>query len=45
MPLTPSTPFWIDGGNEYYFVEIVYDGSATGVIDEFGANVSLTVRL
>lgn len=45
MTLTPSTPFWIDGDNEYYFVEIVYDGSATGVIDEFGANVSLTVRL
>lgn len=45
MTLTPSTPFWIDGDGSYYFVEIVWDGSATGVIDEFGANVSLTVRL
>jgi len=45
MTLTPSTPFWIDGDGEYYFVEVVYDGSAAGVIDEFGANVSLTVRL
>lgn len=45
MTLTPSTPFWIDGDGSTYFVEIVWDGSATGVIDEFGANVSLTVRL
>lgn len=45
MTLTPSTPFWIDGDGSYYFVEIVWDGSATGVIDLFGANVSLTVRL
>jgi len=45
MTLTPSTPFWIDGDAEYYFMEVVWDGSAAGVIDEFGANVSLTVRL
>lgn len=45
MTLTPSTPFWIDGDAEYYFMEVVYDSSASGVIDEFGANVSLTVRL
>lgn len=45
MTLTVTTPFWIDGDGSYYFVEIVWDGSATGVIDIFGANVSLTVRL
>lgn len=45
MTLTPSTPFWIDGDGSYYFIEIVYDAAATSLIDEFGANVSLTVRL
>ena len=45
MTLTPSTPFWIDGDGSYYFVEIVADAAATSLLDYFGANVSLTVRL
>jgi hypothetical protein len=45
MTLTLSTPAWIDGNAEYYFMEVVWDGSATGVIDEFGAEASVTVRL
>jgi hypothetical protein len=45
MTLTPSTPFWIDGDGSYYFVEVVADAAATSLLDYFGANVSLTVRL
>lgn len=45
MTLTPTTPFWVDGDSSYYFVEIVADNAATSLLDYFGANVSLTVRL
>ena len=45
MTLTPSTPFWIDGDGAYYYVEIVTDAAGTSLLDYFGANVSLTVRL
>lgn len=45
MTLTPSTPFWIDGDGSTYFVEMVSDAAASSLLDEFGTNVSLTVRL
>jgi hypothetical protein len=45
MTLSLSTPVWIDGDGSYYFVEIVADAAATSLLDYFGANVSLTVRL
>jgi len=44
MTLTPSTATYLDD-NEYLFLEVVYDGSATGVIDEFGAVANWTWRL
>lgn len=45
MTLTLSTPEWIDGDAEMFFVEVVADAAATSLLDYFGANVSLTVRL
>lgn len=45
MTLTLSTPEWIDGDAEYFFVEVVADAAATSLLDYFGANASLTVRL
>jgi DNA-directed RNA polymerase specialized sigma24 family protein len=45
MTLTLDTPEWIDGDAEMLFVEIVADAAATSLLDYFGANVSLTVRL
>ncbi len=44
MTLTPSSPTYLED-NEYLFVEVVYDGSATGVIDEFFAVGNWTLRL
>lgn len=44
MTLTPSSPAYLEE-NEMLFVEIVYDGSATGVIDEFCAVGNWTIRL
>ena len=44
MTLTPSSPEWADDGY-YYFVEVVTDGSAAGVLDFFGARVALTLSL
>lgn len=44
MTLTPSTPFYMDD-NEMLFLEVVYDGSAAGVIDEFLAKANWTWRL
>jgi len=45
MTLSLSTPEWIDGDGSYYFVEVVADAAATSLLDYFGANVSLTIRL
>lgn len=45
LTLTLSTPVWIDGDGSYYFMEVVADAAATSVLDYFGANASLTVRL
>ncbi len=44
MTLTVTTPTYLDDG-EMLFVEVVYDGSATGVIDEFYSVANWTVRL
>lgn len=44
MTLTPSTPAYLEE-NEMLFVEVVYDGSATGVIDEFYSVGNWTLRL
>lgn len=44
MTLTPSTPFYLDDA-EMLFLEVVYDGSAAGVIDEFLAKANWTWRL
>ncbi len=45
MTLTLTTPEWVDGNGAMYFVEVSGDAAATSVMDFFGANVSLTVRL
>lgn len=44
MTLTVTTPAYLED-NEMLFVEIVWDGSATGVIDEFYAVGNWTLRL
>lgn len=44
MTITVTTPAYLDDG-EMYFLEIVWDGSATGVIDEFFAVGNWTLRL
>ena len=44
MTLTPSSATYLDDG-ETLFLEVVYDGSASGVIDEFLAKANWTWRL
>lgn len=44
MTLTVTTPFYLED-NEMLFVEVVWDGSATGVIDEFLTVGNWTLRL
>ena len=44
MTLTVTAPAYLDDG-EMLFVEVVWDGSATGVIDEFFSVANWTVRL
>lgn len=44
MTLTPSAPAYLED-NEILFLEVVYDGSASGVIDEFFAKANWTWRL
>lgn len=44
MTLTVTTPAYLEE-NEMLFLEVVYDGSATGVIDEFYTVINATVRL
>lgn len=44
MTLTPSSPTYLDN-NEMLFVEVVWDGSATGVIDEFYTAANWNLRL
>jgi hypothetical protein len=44
MTLTPSTPVYLEE-NEHLFVEVVWDGSATGVIDEFYTVANYTLRM
>ncbi len=44
MTLTLTTPAWIDEG-DYYFVEVVIDGSAAGVIDIMAARANFTLRV
>lgn len=44
MTLNITTPFYLED-NEFLYMEVVYDGSAAGVIDEFFAVVNATVRL
>ena len=43
MTLTVTTPTYLDDG-EMLFVEVVWDGSATGVIDEFFSVANWTLR-
>lgn len=43
MTLTVTTPAYIED-NEFLFVEVVWDGSATGVIDEFYSVANYTLR-
>ena len=43
MTLTVTTPAYIED-NEMLFVEVVWDGSATGVIDEFYSVANYTLR-
>jgi hypothetical protein len=44
MTLTVTTPFYLED-NEFLYMEVVWDGSATGVIDEFFAVGNWTLRL
>lgn len=44
MTLTPSSPVYLED-NEMLFVEVVWDGSAAGVIDEFYTVGNWTLRL
>jgi hypothetical protein len=44
MTLTVTTPFYLED-NEFLYLEVVYDGSATGVIDEFFTVGNWTLRL
>jgi hypothetical protein len=44
MTLTVTTPFYLEE-SEFLYVEVVYDGSATGVIDEFFTVGNWTIRL
>lgn len=44
MTMTITTPFYLEE-NEFLYMEVVWDGSASGVIDEFFAVVNATVRL
>lgn len=44
MTLTVTTPFYLED-NEVLYMEVVWDGSAAGVIDEFFAVGNWTIRL